>query len=206
MNDARGEHHHHDHDHHHHHHHHDHRDRTPDERTWSGRRGRSYQRGPGGHGGGHRARRGAVADAALVLLAERPMHGYELISELEERSGGRWRPSPGAVYPSLGRLEAAGLVSSADDAEGKKTYTLTDAGRERAARVSAADEQPWDRPERRGELRREVAELIGQVRQIGRFGSPSQVDGAREVLRTATRDLYQVLASGPGTEDEPGPT
>ena len=69
---------------------------------------------PGGHHGDHghrqRARRGAVRGAILRLLAERPMHGYELIGELEERTGGRWRPSPGSVYPTLAQLEDEGLV------------------------------------------------------------------------------------------------
>ena len=66
--------------------------------------------------------------ASCELLAERPMHGYELIGELEERTGGRWRPSPGSVYPTLAQLEDEGLVRSFDD-DGRKRFELTDAGR-----------------------------------------------------------------------------
>ncbi|MCB0989716.1 MAG: helix-turn-helix transcriptional regulator, partial [Acidimicrobiales bacterium] len=61
--------------------------------------GEGHKRGP--HGGRRRMRRGALAESALVLLAQRDMHGYELISEIEERTQGRWRPSAGTVYPAL---------------------------------------------------------------------------------------------------------
>ena len=69
-----------------------------------------FMQHPGRHGHEfrQRARRGAVRGAILRLLAERPMHGYELITELEERTGGRWRPSPGSVYPALAQLEDEG--------------------------------------------------------------------------------------------------
>src|SRR5436190_4004862 len=99
-----------------------------------GRRGR---RG----GPGRRARRGDVRAAALALLNERPMHGYEMIQELEERTDGVWRPSPGAVYPALQLLEDQGLVV-ADAEAGKRLFSLTDAGREEA--VTAGDRKPWD--------------------------------------------------------------
>src|SRR4030088_2746910 len=77
--------------------------------------------GPGGPGGGPwqgfgpfgrgpRAGRGDVRAATLTLLGEGPMHGYQVIQELSERSGGMWRPSPGSVYPTLQLLEDEGLV------------------------------------------------------------------------------------------------
>ncbi|HEY3485867.1 MAG TPA: PadR family transcriptional regulator [Ilumatobacteraceae bacterium] len=165
---------------------------------------RGRRRGPGGHGyGGHRARRGAVGEAILALLADRPMHGYEVINELEERSGGRWRPSPGAIYPALGKLEHAGLIAAAPSPEGdKRVYSITDEGRRRFAEAPAGD-PPWERTGRRTELRREIAELAGQVRQIDRFGTPSQLERAREVLQGATRSLYQVLAES-GTDASAG--
>ena len=90
---------------------------------------RSHQ----GHGRGrHRARRGAVGVAILTLLDERPMYGYELIGALEERSGGRWKPSAGSIYPALKRLEHRELIVPVDEADdsGKRRYTLTDLGRE----------------------------------------------------------------------------
>src|ERR1700712_1688956 len=92
-------------------------------------------------GPGRRARRGDVRAAALALLSERPMHGYEMIQELEERTGGLWRPSPGAVYPALQLLEDQGLVRADTDGE-KRRYRLTDAGREELAK--AGDRKPWD--------------------------------------------------------------
>jgi DNA-binding PadR family transcriptional regulator len=134
----------------------------------------------------------------LTLLDERPMHGYELITELDARSGGRWRPSPGAIYPALNRLEDAGLLVSTDE-EGKRRFALTDRGRQ--ALTQLRDEHhgepaPWDDPGtgRRGDLRRHLAELGGQARQIGRFGDADQIEQARAVLADATRRLYDILA------------
>src|SRR3954454_774724 len=84
----------------------------------------------GGRGGrGGRAPRGDVRTAVLLLLAEEPMHGYQLMQAIAERSGGSWTPSPGAIYPTLNQLEDEGLVTVTADA-GRKLVTLTDAGRE----------------------------------------------------------------------------
>lgn len=159
-----------------------------------------------GRGGRRRARRGAVLDATLTLLDERPMHGYEIITELETRSEGRWRPSPGAVYPALGRMEDHGLIA-ADEIDGKKQFRLTDAGREQleAYRASRGDDavEPWNETARgpRGDLRGHVAELMGQARQVGRFGTPDQIERAVAVLTDAKRQLYTILATEPDGED-----
>src|SRR5215204_4698819 len=101
------------------------------------RRGRG--RGGGGQFGfpgfgpprGPRARRGDVRAALLVLLAEEPRNGYGLIQEIERRSDGVWRPSPGSVYPALQLLEDEGLVRPA--ADGRKLFELTDEGRAHVA-------------------------------------------------------------------------
>src|SRR5690349_24836489 len=77
--------------------------------------------------GRHRVRRGDVRSAVLALLDDRPMHGYEMIQELEERTGGRWTPSAGSIYPTLQLLEDEGHVT-AEAIEGRKVYALTDAG------------------------------------------------------------------------------
>ena len=78
--------------------------------------GRHEVRGGRGHGRGrHRVRRGDVRSAILALLDDRPMHGYEMIQELEERTGGRWTPSAGSIYPTLQLLEDEGLVTPDDD-------------------------------------------------------------------------------------------
>src|SRR5277367_6080369 len=69
--------------------------------------------GPGRHGGrtgGRRGGRGDVRTAIMALLAERPMHGYEMLTELARRTREVWRPSPGSLYPALQLLEDQGLV------------------------------------------------------------------------------------------------
>jgi len=126
------------------------------------------------------------------------MHGYELMSALEQRSGGRWRPSPGAIYPALGKLETHGLID-AEEIDGKKQYRLTDTGRERVAELKASDgEAPWEQHGHghHGELRRAVGELTGPARQIGRYGSAEQVAAAVSAIKQATSKLYQILADG----------
>ena len=159
-----------------------------------------------GRGGRHRARRGAVVNSTLLLLDERPMRGYELITELETRSEGRWRPSAGAIYPALGRMEERGLIE-ADEVDGKKQFSLTDSGRERLIEYRAAQGddfvEPWNDTARgpRGDLRGHVAELVGQVRQVGRFGTPEQIEQAATVLTDAKRRLYAILATEPAPAD-----
>ena len=159
-------------------------------------------RGPGGHGR-HRARRGALTGGVLTLLAERPMHGYELITELEARSGGRWKPSPGAIYPALGKLEHRGLLTSTEQ-DGKRVYDLTDAGRQVAQNMAEHGVLPWDQEELggHGELRRAMAELTGPARQIGRFGTSGQTAAAVAVVKEATAKLYKILADGPTDETD----
>lgn len=157
----------------------------------------SHRGGPGGRDGRERTRRGTAGRSALVLLAERPMHGYEIIAELEERTDGNWRPSPGSIYPALARLEERGLIEGTDDSTGKRQYALTDAGRQRIAEADPDAPPPWTeaaKASRGGELRNVMAELEGQARQIGRFGSDEQRAGALEALGEARRKLYAILA------------
>jgi DNA-binding PadR family transcriptional regulator len=164
---------------------------------------RGPHRGPQGHGR-HRARRGALAMSVLALLDEQPMHGYELITVLEARSGGRWKPSPGAIYPALGKLEQRGLIKSTE-AEGRKQYELTDEGRQVASKLrEPGAKAPWDEQELggRGELHRALAELVGPARQIGRFGTGEQNAAAVAVVKDATSRLYKILADGPA--EQPG--
>jgi len=173
----------------------------------------------GDHGHRQRARRGAVRGAVLRLLAERPMHGYELIGELEERTGGRWRPSPGSVYPTLAQLEDEGLVQAVvGEADDKKRYELTATGK---AWLEEHPEESFGRPWSgqpagpdfghfggpggfggRGELRRLSGEIFGQLRQLGRFGSPAQQAQAQAILARTRTELYAVLAQPPA---EPAP-
>jgi DNA-binding PadR family transcriptional regulator len=147
---------------------------------------------------GHRARRGAIKGSVIRLLAERPMHGYELISEFEERSGGRWRPSPGSVYPLLNQLQDEGLVRSTED-QGRRQFELTDEGRAWLDEHQSDTALPWERwtPGGRGDLRRLGGEILGQLRQLGRYGSDAQLEQAATILRRTRQELYKLLAATP---------
>jgi len=156
-------------------------------------------------GGRHRAKRGAIRIAIISLLGERPMHGYEIITELDRRSEGRWRPSPGSVYPALETMEAKGILK-AEEVDGTRQFSLTASGQERLK--SMHDElgeapAPWKQTGTggRGELRRLIAELHGQVRQVGKFGSIDQRDAATAILEETKRKLYAVLAEPPAPRD-----
>src|SRR3981081_2596924 len=85
-----------------------------------------FGRGPRGRG--RKARRGDIRTAALLLLGEEPRNGYQIMQEVEDRSEGLWRPSPGSVYPALAQLEDEGLVCS-EEVDGRKGFALTDRGR-----------------------------------------------------------------------------
>src|SRR5580658_2309265 len=111
-------------------------------------RERGSGRGHGGHGGhghgggGHRGRRGDVRAAILALLAERPMHGYEMLEDLSRRTQELWRPSPGSLYPALQWLEDQGLVRSVT-ADGRRRFELTGTGRAQQA-GSPGGPAPWE--------------------------------------------------------------
>ncbi|MEV5069136.1 PadR family transcriptional regulator [Microbacterium sp. LMI12-1-1.1] len=144
-----------------------------------------------------RVGRGDVRAAVLAILAEKPMHGYQIIQEIETRSDGAWKPSPGSVYPTLQLLADEGLVA-AEESGGKKTYSLTEAGRAEAA---AADGQsaPWEAfgsrdTGRASALPKAGAKLAQAAAQVGRGGTPEQVAQAVEVLDEARRKLYSILA------------
>ena len=159
---------------------------------WGGGRGRGRRGGPGGR----RGRRGDVRTALLALLSERPMHGYEMIQELDERTGGIWRPSPGSVYPTLQMLEDEGLVASSQS-EGRKLFTLTDEGATVAA--SAAENPPWatiadETVAEANDVREAAFGLMNALREVGTQGSDDQRARALQVLADARRKLYAILA------------
>ncbi|MGO1801288.1 MAG: PadR family transcriptional regulator [Microbacteriaceae bacterium] len=149
-------------------------------------------------GGSTRMARGDVRAAVLSLLAEEPMHGYQIIREIEDRSGGTWKPSAGSVYPTLQLLADEGLVA-AEEQNGRKTYSLTEAGRATADEADAP--APWEGAGSR-ESGRHVAlgkagmDLAGAAAQVARTGSSAQADQAVEVLEDARRKLYAILAEG----------
>jgi DNA-binding PadR family transcriptional regulator len=152
-------------------------------------RGRSHGRGR------HRVRRGDVRSAILALLDDRPMHGYEMIQELEERTGGRWTPSAGSIYPTLQLLEDEGLVT-AEEVEGRKVYSLTETG-QKAVPERTEGGRPWEQGDEdspRFEARKELFKLMGAAKQLGRADNEEQLTKAAEILKDARRKLYGLLA------------
>ena len=140
--------------------------------------------------------RGDVRTAILALLDEQPMHGYQVIREIEERTQGRWKPSAGSVYPTLQLLADEGLVT-AEVAEDRKIYALTAEGREAAAAV--AGKAPWVEPEPRegshfGPVPKAAFELAQAATQVARSGTEAQQSAAAEVLEGARRKIYSILA------------
>ncbi len=173
---------------------------------------RMKMRGFGGRGGpwgrfpgGPRARRGDVRAAILSLLLEKPMHGYEMIRELEARSGGFWRPSAGSIYPTLQLLEDEGLLRG-EEAEGKRLYALTDTGRAEAERVQKAT-PPWqgmadEVSPPAFQLRDAAMQLGAAVLQVGHAGSEDQVKRALGILNEARRSIYAILGETTETPSE----
>ena len=148
---------------------------------------------------GTRMGRGDVRAAVLALLAEKPMHGYQIMAEIEERTGGSWKPSPGSVYPTLQLLADEGLIL-AEESNGRKTYSLTLEGRE-AADAAADRSAPWETSGSRDggratALPKAGVDLAHAAAQVGRSGNPEQVQQAVDVLNEARRKLYSILAQG----------
>lgn len=154
--------------------------------------------------GGGRARKGWIRAALLALLAERPMHGYEMIVELGQRTNGAWQPSPGAVYPSLQLLADEGLVQAHADGS-RRRYALTEAG----ARVvaTATGPAPWqamapcDAPEDTA-LRAAARQLDAAVTQVLAVGTLDQKRRAQRMLTEQRSAVYRLL----GEVDPPEPS
>jgi DNA-binding PadR family transcriptional regulator len=156
-------------------------------RHWSGRQfGR----------GGPRARRGDVRAAVLALLADRPMHGYEMIQELEQRTGGIWRPSAGSIYPTLQLLEDEGLIKG-EESEGKRRFELTAEGREQ--NEARQGPLPWETvtagvDPQQIQLRQSFHQLRAAARQVAEAGDEGQATRVRELLDETRRKIYAILA------------
>jgi DNA-binding PadR family transcriptional regulator len=187
----------HDHD-----HDHDHEEHAPEH---GGRHGGPGW-GPGRRGGrggrrGERGRaaRGDVRTAMLLLLDEQPMHGYQLMQAMAERTGGVWRPSPGAVYPTIAQLEDEGLVTTQVDG-GRKLVTLTDAGRDHVQEQRSSWEDPFAALSGEGDgvdLRGPLREVHLAAMHIAARGSRAQVEAAARALSEVRRSLYLILADDP---------
>ena len=166
---------------------------------WPGQPGQ-----PGPERGG-KAGRGDVRAAILAVLADGKRNGYQIMSEVEQRSGGAWRPSPGAVYPALSQLADEGLITGAESG-GRRTFSLTDAGRAyvqqnpgmaRGAWESTAQQEAWQLPG----LFTVAASLGGGIVQVARAGTPEQIRAAEHLLKQTRRRLYQILAEDTSAED-----
>jgi DNA-binding PadR family transcriptional regulator len=156
--------------------------------------------------GGRKARRGDIRTAALLLLLEEPRNGYQIMQEVEERSDGVWRPSPGSVYPALAQLEDEGLIRS-EELDGRKAFQLTEAGRAHIQERDPDRPAPWEQMS--GDLGSGAAELGKIMREISfafmqllRTGSEDQQRQARKVLADARRELYRILADGADSESD----
>jgi DNA-binding PadR family transcriptional regulator len=135
------------------------------------------------------------------------MHGYQIIQELTERSGGVWRPSPGSVYPTLQLLEDEGLIRS-EEAEGRRVFHLTDAGKAEVKRRGEEAPPPWEAFGDAGALidLREVGfGMIAAVMQVAQAGSERQIARAKEILTEARKSLYRLLAEDDPTEEGDAP-
>ena len=161
---------------------------------------------PGGfRGRGPKARRGDVRTAILLLLAEEPRNGYQLMQEIEERSEGVWRPSPGSVYPALQQLEDEGLVRTVET-DGRKLFELTDAGKQFVDERDKDLPTPWD--EMTGGVSDETAEAASVMRglamafaQVMQAGNKAQMDEATKALSETRRRLYAILAEDAPVEE-----
>jgi DNA-binding PadR family transcriptional regulator len=156
--------------------------------------------GPGGprgrgRGGRGRGKRGDVRAAILKLLAERPMHGYEMIQEIAERSQNLWRPSPGSVYPTLQLLVDEGLLVARESEGSKKLFELTDEGKAAADKIETA---PWQEiadgvEPGHANLRSAVGQLMGAVAQSAYASSDEQQERIVDIVNNARREIYQIL-------------
>jgi DNA-binding PadR family transcriptional regulator len=165
--------------------------------------GSGFGFGPGsGHGSrrgtgpGRRGRRGDVRAAILTLLAERPMHGYEMIREIAERSQGLWQPSPGSIYPTLQLLDDESLVAETETDGSKKLFALTDQGRTAAEKIKTP---PWEEITEGADtgqlnVRTALGQLFVAVRQSTYAATAEQQQRIVDILKKARRAIYTLLA------------
>src|SRR5215472_1539431 len=176
--------------------------------------------GPGMHGGpmefggwprgrgrrGGRARRGDVRAAALALLAEGPMNGYQIIQQINERSGGLWRASPGSVYPALAQLEDENLIEQHGGERGRRAYQLTEQGQQYVAEHRDEPKKPWaamtsNTASTANDMRTVMQQVHLAAVQVVSAGTESQVARARTVLTEARKALYRILAEDDEAQD-----
>ncbi len=172
-----------------------------------GRRGGAGRFRAGEGRGSGRAQRGGIRAASLLLLADEPMHGYQLMQAVAARTGGAWRPSPGAIYPTIAQLADEGLVTITPEF-GRKLVTLTEAGHEHLAANATTMADPFaalmQQAGRRHDLRGGVEKVRDAARAVGHSGSDAQVAAAQQILDHARRALYLLLAEDAQPDAQPG--
>jgi DNA-binding PadR family transcriptional regulator len=146
-----------------------------------------------------RSPRGRVRREMLILLQDGPKHGYELMQLISERNGGVWQPSPGSIYPTLSMLEDAGLIVGREE-DGRKVYTLTDAGRSEAEVLMSEPDAGGGG--REVDLGREIRATFQALRQVGMVGTVEQRQRALQLLAGLRRDIYRMLAEDPPSSDQ----
>ena len=139
-----------------------------------------------------RARRGDIKYLILEVLAAGPRHGYDIITALEEKSNGRYRPSPGSVYPTLTLLEEGGFITG-ETAAGKRVFTITAAGRELLAQ-KPGDAGTVDDEDEGVDLRGSALKLGAAVMQAARASDAATQQSVRTILDGARREIYKLLA------------
>jgi DNA-binding PadR family transcriptional regulator len=158
--------------------------------------GHGHHRGGGGRGP-KMFDSGAMRYVVLQLISEKPRHGYEIIKELEQRTGGSYTPSPGAIYPLMSMLYDMGHVSISHDGA-KKLHTVTPEGQafldENRQMVDATMARLSEPAEAGGDLRSLMHELKEAVIRRARDGAPNEtrLQHIRAILRKAAADINQL--------------
>jgi DNA-binding PadR family transcriptional regulator len=140
-----------------------------------------------GRGGGRRGRvfdGGELRLVLLALLAEQPRHGYDLIREIEERTGGAYAPSPGVVYPTLTMLDEMGHIDEVKEEGARKRFAISDAGRQHLA-----------------EKQDEVDALVARLSQLGETQGRSGAGPIKRAMVGVHMALREALAAGSGRDD-----
>jgi len=141
--------------------------------------------------------RADVKAAVLLLLAESPRHGYEILTELADRSDGQWQPSPGSIYPVLKRLAMAGLVTATQE-DGKRIFALTDEGRALVATEGESWGTPWAQSDPSEDATTELWSAANQlgaaVWQVGQLSDKAQIAATVAILADARKEIYGLLA------------
>jgi DNA-binding PadR family transcriptional regulator len=155
-------------------------------------------RGGGLRHGGPRARRGDVRLAILALLAQAPANGYSLIGQISDRTDGRWRPSPGSIYPVLRQLTEDGLIAGEDVEAESAGFTITDAGRAFLVENQAQADRVWENgrglTDGQEALHQSMRKLMGATRELAESGTEEQRQQAVKLLDDVRRTFYGMLA------------